>query len=143
AAGNPEFSNLPRKYKTSVSGCAYSCTDHEINDISFAGVIGPDGTPGFDLWVGGGLSTNPMLAKRLGVFVEEERVPEVWAGVTSLFRDYGYRRLRARARLKFLVSDWGPERFREVLEKEYLGGSLPDGPAVEVPTAGHRDHVGV
>jgi sulfite reductase (ferredoxin) len=143
AAGNPEFSNLPRKYKTSVSGCAYACTDHEINDISFAGVTGPDGTPGFDLWVGGGLSTNPMLAKRLGVFVEEERVPEVWAGVTGLFRDYGYRRLRARARMKFLVHDWGTERFREVLEKEYLGGSLPDGPAVEVPAAGHRDHVGV
>ncbi|MDR0342145.1 MAG: nitrite/sulfite reductase [Nocardiopsaceae bacterium] len=143
AAGNPEFSNLPRKYKTSVSGCAYACTDHEINDISFAGVIGPDGTPGFDLWVGGGLSTNPMLAKRLGVFVEEDRVPEVWAGVTGLFRDYGYRRLRARARMKFLVHDWGTERFREVLEKEYLGGSLPDGPAVEVPPAGHRDHVGV
>ncbi|MBO0769999.1 MAG: nitrite/sulfite reductase [Actinobacteria bacterium] len=143
AAGNPEFSNLPRKYKTSVSGCAYACTDHEINDISFAGVIGPDGTPGFDLWVGGGLSTNPMLAQRLGVFVEEERVPEVWAAVTGLFRDYGYRRLRARARLKFLVHDWGTERFREVLEKEYLGGSLPDGPAVEVPPAGHRDHLGV
>ena len=126
AAGNPAFANLPRKFKTAISGCSSQCTAHEVNDISFVGVAGPDGTPGFDLWVGGGLSTNPMLAKRIGAFVEPDRVPEVWAGVAGIFRDYGYRRLRSRARLKFLVSDWGPERFREVLEKEYLGYALPD-----------------
>jgi sulfite reductase (ferredoxin) len=142
AAGNPEFTNLPRKYKTAVSGCASQCTAHEINDISFVGVVGPGGTPGFDLWVGGGLSTNPMIARRLGVFVEPDRAPEVWAGVTGLFRDYGYRRLRSRARLKFLVADWGTERFREVLEKEYLGGALPDGPEPQPPPAGTRDHIG-
>jgi sulfite reductase (ferredoxin) len=141
--GSPEFSNLPRKFKTTISGCADHCTVHEINDISFVGVIGPDGTPGYDLWVGGGLSTNPKLAVRLGVFVTPEQLPEAWAGVTSIFRDYGYRRSRNRARLKFLVSDWGPERFREVLEKEYLGYSLADGPAPEVPRAKRRDHVGV
>jgi sulfite reductase (ferredoxin) len=143
AAANPEFTNLPRKYKTAISGCAAQCTAHEINDISFVGVTGPDGTPGFDLWVGGGLSTNPMLAQRLGVFVTTDRVPEVWSGVTTLFRDYGYRRLRSRARLKFLVADWGTERFREVLEKEYLGGALPDGPEPPAPPPGARDHVGV
>jgi sulfite reductase (ferredoxin) len=99
--------------------------------------------PGFDLWVGGGLSTNPKLAVRLGTFIEPDRVPEVWAGVTGVFRDYGYRRMRTRARIKFLVADWGAERFREVLEKEYLGGALPDGPAPPPPPAGSRDHVGV
>jgi sulfite reductase (ferredoxin) len=143
ATTHPGFTNLPRKYKTTVSGCASLCTAHEINDISFVGVTGPGGTPGFDLWVGGGLSTNPMLAQRLGVFVEPDRVPDVWAGVTGVFRDYGYRRLRSRARLKFLVADWGTERFREVLEKEYLGGALPDGPAPVIPPAGDRDHIGV
>jgi sulfite reductase (ferredoxin) len=143
AAGNPEFANLPRKYKTTVSGCASHCTAHEINDISFVGVIGPDGTPGFDLWVGGGLSTNPMLARRLGVFVRPDQVAAVWTGVTGLFRDYGYRRLRSRARLKFLVADWGAEKFREVLEKEYLAEPLPDGPAPAPPPAAGRDHVGV
>lgn len=143
AAGNPEFANLPRKFKTAISGCASHCTAHEVNDISFVGVEGPDGTPGFDLWVGGGLSTNPMIAKRLGVFVRPDQVPAVWAGVAGLFRDYGYRRLRSRARLKFLVADWGPERFREVLEKEYLGEALPDGPAPVAPAPGGRDHVGV
>jgi sulfite reductase (ferredoxin) len=141
--GSPEFSNLPRKFKTAISGCADHCTVHEINDISFVGVIGSGGTPGYDLWVGGGLSTNPKLAVRLGVFVTPEQLPEAWAGVISIFRDYGYRRSRNRARLKFLVSDWGPERFREVLEKEYLGYSLAEGQAPEVPRGKRRDHVGV
>ena len=145
AAGNPEFANLPRKYKSAISGCAVHCVPHEVNDVSFVGApsSSPGGGPGFDLWVGGGLSTNPMLAQRLGAFVAPDRVPAVWAGVTALFRDYGYRRLRSRARLKFLVADWGPERFREVLEREYLGGPLPDGPAPAPPAAGTRDHVGV
>jgi sulfite reductase (ferredoxin) len=140
--GDPAFSNLPRKYKTSISGCVRHCTNHEINDIAFVGVIGPGGQPGYDLWVGGGLSTNPKFAVRLGAFVPPERVAEVWAGVTSVFRDYGYRRSRNHARLKFLIADWGPERFRDVLEKEYLDAPLPDGPE-PAPFAGHRGHVGV
>ena len=140
--GDPAFSNLPRKFKTSISGCAQHCTNHEINDVSFVGVLGPDGEPGFDVWVGGGLSTNPMFAQRLGVFVRPDEVSDVWAGVTSIFRDYGYRRSRNHARLKFLVADWGVERFREVLEKEYLQRALPDGPEPAGSPA-HRDHIGV
>ncbi len=144
ATSRDDFANLPRKYKTAISGCALQCAAHEINDISFVGVHGPGGQPGYDLWVGGGLSTNPMLAQRLGAFVPPERVPEVWAAVTSLFRDYGYRRLRSRARLKFLVADWGAERFREVLEREYLeGNGLADGPQPPAPAPGSRDHIGV
>jgi sulfite reductase (ferredoxin) len=144
ATSREDLANLPRKFKTAISGCALQCTAHEINDVSFVGVRGPDGEPGFDLWVGGGLSTNPMLAQRLGAFVPPARVPEVWAGVASLFRDYGYRRLRSRARLKFLVADWGAERFRDVLEREYLGGNgLTDGPAPPAPAPGSRDHIGM
>ena len=141
--GDPAFSNLPRKFKSAMSGCAAQCTVHEINDIAFVGVTGPYGEPGYDLWVGGGLSTNPMIAKRLGAFVQPDQVPEVWAGVTSVFRDYGYRRLRHRARLKFLIADWGPEKFLEVLEKEYLGYALPEGAPPPPPRDGRRDHVGV
>ncbi|WP_433240486.1 nitrite/sulfite reductase [Streptosporangium sp. CA-135522] len=141
--GDPAYSNLPRKFKTAVSGCPSHCTVHEINDIAFVGVVNERGEKGFDLWVGGGLSTNPMLAKRLGVFVTPEQVGAVWAGVIGIFRDYGYRRLRHRARIKFLVNDWGAEKFRDVLEKEYLGHTLPDGPAPEQPRGGRRDHVGV
>src|SRR6202012_4285260 len=128
--GDPELSNLPRKFKSSISGCSAQCTHHEINDVAFAAVRHPEtGEVGYDLWVGGGLSTNPMLAKRLGAFVRPGQVPEVWAAVCGVFRDYGYRRLRHRARIKFLIGDWGAPRFREVLEKEYLGYTLPDGPA--------------
>lgn len=141
--GDPAFSNLPRKFKTAVSGCPAHCTVHEINDIAFVGVVNEQGEKGYDLWVGGGLSTNPMLAKRLGVFISPEQVTPVWGGVIGIFRDYGYRRLRHRARIKFLVNDWGPEKFREVLESEYLGHALPDGPAPEQPRGGRRDHVGV
>jgi sulfite reductase (ferredoxin) len=141
--GDSAFSNLPRKFKSSISGCAAQCAIHEINDVAFVGVINEAGETGYDLWVGGGLSTNPMIGRRLGAFVRPGQVPEVWAGVAGLFRDYGYRRLRHRARIKFLVADWGPERFREVLEKEYLGYALPDGPAPAAPLHGIRDHVGV
>ena len=84
-----------------------------------------------------------MIAKRLGAFVRADQVPEVWAAVASVFRDYGYRRLRHRARIKFLVADWGKEKFREVMEKEYLGYALPDGPAPVNVDGAARDHVGV
>jgi sulfite reductase (ferredoxin) len=142
--GDPAFSNLPRKYKTSISGCAAQCTNPEINDVSFVGVLGPDGVAGYDLQVGGGLSTNPMFAQRLGVFVPAERVAETWAGVTGLFREYGYRRSRNHARFKFLVKDWGPEKVRDALEREFLeAGPLPDGPAAIPTTISRRDHLGV
>ena len=141
--GDSAFSNLPRKFKSSISGCAAQCAIHEINDVAFVGVLNENGEQGYDLWVGGGLSTNPMIGKRLGTFVRPDQAAEVWAGVAGLFRDYGYRRLRHRARIKFLVADWGVERFREVLEKEYLGYALPDGPAPTAPLHGIRDHVGV
>jgi sulfite reductase (ferredoxin) len=140
--GDQAYSNLPRKYKTALTGHPLQDVVPEINDIAFVGVEHPVHGPGFDLWVGGGLSTNPMLAERLGAWVPLEEVPEVWAGVTSVFRDYGYRRLRSRARLKFLIADWGPEKFREVLENEYLQRKLVDGPAPATPER-PGDHVGV
>ncbi|MGH3724132.1 MAG: nitrite/sulfite reductase [Mycobacterium sp.] len=138
--GKKEYANLPRKFKTAISGL--QDVVHEINDVAFIGVVHPEHGPGLDVWVGGGLSTNPMLAQRLGVWVPLEDVPDVWEGVVSIFRDYGYRRLRAKARLKFLVKDWGVEKFREVLETEYLKRPLIDGPA-PVQATRPIDHVGV
>ncbi|MGI8816623.1 MAG: nitrite/sulfite reductase [Pseudonocardia sp.] len=140
--GSKEFSNLPRKFKSAISGSPRHDVVHEINDIAFVGVRHPEHGPGFDLWVGGGLSTNPKIGVRLGAWVPLDEVADVWAGVVSLFRDYGYRRLRHRARIKFLVADWGAEKFREVLESEYLERKLVDGPAPEHWT-GARDHIGV
>jgi len=140
--GDPSFSNLPRKFKISISGCAHHCAQPEINDIGLAGARGPDGQGGFDLWVGGGLSTNPMFAKRLGSFVEPDQAVDVVVGITEVFREWGYRRARNRARMKFLVQDWGPIKFREVLE-ERLGFQLArfDPPAMN--GASHREHVGI
>lgn len=138
--GKPDFADLPRKYKTAISGL--QDVAHEINDVAFIGVNHPEHGPGLDLWVGGGLSTNPMLAQRVGAWVPLGEVPEVWAAVTSVFRDYGHRRLRAKARLKFLIKDWGIAKFREVLETEYLKRPLIDGPAPE-PVKHPIDHVGV
>jgi sulfite reductase (ferredoxin) len=140
--GDPQYSNLPRKFKTALTGHPVHDVAPEVNDVAFVGVVHPEYGPGFDLWVGGGLSTNPMLAVRLGTWVPREEVAEVWAGVVAVFRDYGYRRLRTRARIKFLVADWGAEKFRDVLETEYLKRPLIDGPAPAVPTE-PGDHVGI
>jgi sulfite reductase (ferredoxin) len=138
--GDPKYSNLPRKFKTAISGL--QDVAHEINDIAFIGVNHPEYGPGLDLWVGGGLSTNPMLAQRVGAWIPLDEVPDVWEAVVSAFRDYGYRRLRTKARLKFLIKDWGIEKFRQVIEDEYLGRKLIDGPA-PAPLTAPRDHVGV
>ncbi|MBV9088862.1 MAG: nitrite/sulfite reductase [Mycobacteriaceae bacterium] len=138
--GNKDYANLPRKYKTAISGLQDVC--HEVNDIAFIGVVHPEHGPGLDVWVGGGLSTNPMLGQRLGAWVPLAEVPDVWEGITSVFRDYGYRRLRAKARLKFLIKDWGVEKFRHVLETEYLKRPLIDGPAPQ-PVIHPIDHIGV
>ena len=67
---------------------------------------------------------------------------DAWHGVAQIFRDYGYRRLRNKARLKFLLAEWGTEKFRQVLQDEYLGYALPDGPAAPKPLT-QGDHVGV
>ena len=139
---NDEFQNLPRKFKTAISGNARQDVVHEINDLAFIGVEHPELGPGFECYVGGGLSTNPMLAQSLGAFVTLEQVPDVWANVVRIFRDYGYRRLRNRARLKFLVKEWGVEKFRQILEDDYLGYKLADGPKAPNNLV-DRDHIGV
>jgi len=139
---NPEFSNLPRKYKISISGCEHNCAQAEINDIGLVGAVHPNGERGFDLWVGGGLSTNPMFAKRLNAFVRPDQVTDVVCGITTVFRDWGYRRARNRARMKFLVQDWGPNRFREVLE-DTLGFKLTEFDPPAMNGGSHREHTGI
>jgi sulfite reductase (ferredoxin) len=140
--GDPSFSNLPRKFKTAITGHPSLDVAPEVNDVAFVPTSHPEHGVGFDVWVGGGLSTNPRLASSLGVWIPLAEVPDVWHGVISIFRDYGYRRLRSRARLKFLVADWGVQRFREVLETEYLHRTLTDGEPPGKPV-GNGDHVGV
>jgi sulfite reductase (ferredoxin) len=140
--GLKELANLPRKFKTAISGHPSLDVVPQINDVAFVGVNHPEHGPGWAVWVGGGLSTNPFIAQDLGVWVSSEDAPEVWKGVVEVFRDYGYRRLRSKARIKFLVNDWGAEKFRQVLEDEYLQRKLVDGPAPELRTE-PGDHVGI
>ncbi|NGQ95348.1 nitrite/sulfite reductase [Brevibacillus sp. SYP-B805] len=123
---NRDFSNLPRKYKISISASIYNSAHAEINDLAFTPavkVIDGQEVAGFHVWVGGGLSAKPYLAKQLDIFVVPERVVDVAVAVTSIFRDYGYREKRHNARLKYLVADWGPEKFQEKLVE--LTGELP------------------
>jgi sulfite reductase (ferredoxin) len=139
---NREFSNLPRKFKITVSGCSLYCTGHEISDIGLVALRRPDGRVAFDLWVGGGLGSKERFADRLGAHVPAGEVVEVCRHICALFRDHGNRDSRARARMKFLLEEWGPRRFREELERR-LGRALTDGDAPSVPVTANRAHVGI
>ena len=140
--GNHEFSNLPRKFKITVSGCSSYCTGHEINDIGLVALRLPGGEVVFDLWVGGGLGSKERFADRLGAHIRSAEVVEVCHHICAIFRDEGNRQSRSLARLKFLLADWGPERFRKELEKR-LGRRLTDGDAPAVPVTANRAHIGL
>lgn len=123
---NRDFSNLPRKFKMSISANIYNTAHAEINDLAFTPAVKTiDGKEviGFHVWVGGGLSAKPHLAQKLNLFVRPEDVLKVAVGVTTIFRDHGYREKRHHARLKFLVADWGPEKF--LTELKMLIGEMP------------------
>lgn len=115
---NKDFSNLPRKYKMSLSSNIYNAAHAEINDLAFTPatkIINGEKIIGFHVRVGGGLSAKAFMSQPLDVFVRPEEVLKVAVGVTTIFRDYGYREKRHQARLKFLVADWGAEKFKEKL----------------------------
>lgn len=126
---NEDFSNLPRKYKISISTNVHNAANAEINCLSFVPArkeIDGRVTEGFHIKVGGGLSARPFLAQTLDVFVKPEDVKATTIAITTIFRDYGYREKRVRSRLKFLIADWGVDRFKEVLE-QHTGPLLSKG----------------
>jgi sulfite reductase beta subunit-like hemoprotein len=139
-----EYSDLPRKHKITISACPHQCNAPEMHCIALLGTL-LDGRPGFAVKVGGGLSTWPRLADDLGVFVPAAEALATLRGILDVWReDRRYRLSRARARLKFMVDDLGPQRFRERVE-ERLGRPLlplPDSAAPAAPAAEH-DHAGV
>ncbi len=141
--GNRAYSNLPRKHKYTISACPAQCNAPEIHDVALVGVV-LDGVPGFAVRVGGGLSATPRLSRDLGVFVPAEPVEgvvEVLRAVTDTWQDdLRYRLSRAKARIKFMVDDYGPEGVRARVEAR-LGRRLADGRAPE-PTH-DTDHLGV
>jgi sulfite reductase (ferredoxin) len=152
---NPEFYNLPRKFKISISGCRDWCSYPEINDLAFTPVVRESSAGssrgsgksevGFSLRVGGGLSTEPHLAVRLNAFVRPEQVIAVARAVSELFRDADVlRENRERARLKylFLQHGWTAESFLQEIERK-LGYKLDPGVPELPPDDVFRDHVGV
>jgi ferredoxin-nitrite reductase len=136
-----EYSDLPRKHKITISACAHQCNAPEMHCIALLGTR-RGGSPGFGVKVGGGLSTWPRLADDLGVFVPAAEAVEVLRAILDVWReDRRYRLSRARARLKFMIDDLGPGRFRERVEQR-LGRPLADGAAPAAPADEH-DHTGV
>ncbi len=139
--GNREYANLPRKFKISVTGCLEDCAQAEINDIGMLPARLEDGTIGFNLRVGGGLSDGPRMASDIDVFVRPEEAVEITRGVAQVFGELGDRENRWTARMRYLVQKIGPEAFREELRKRV---SVELTPAGEDLTKHYRgDHVGV
>jgi ferredoxin-nitrite reductase len=138
--GNPDYSDLPRKHKITISACADRCNAPEINCIALVGVL-RDGEPGFAVKVGGGLSSVPRIARDLGVFVRpDEALPVLRALLDAWKEDLRYRVSRVKARLKFMVDDYGPEGMRAEVERR-LGYALPDYELA--PPGPFADHLGI
>jgi len=146
--GNPDFCNLPRKYKISITGCRVWCSYPEINDIGLTAVArAQNGHPeiGFALRVGGGLSTDPLFGQQLNAFVRWNQVIPVIRGVTEIFRGADVlRENRERARLKFLFlrHGWTAQRFQAELEQR-IGFRLDPAVPEDAPADVYRDHVGI
>jgi ferredoxin-nitrite reductase len=139
--GNREYANLPRKFKMSVTGCLEDCAQAEINDIGMLPARLEDGTLGFNVRVGGGLSDGPRMASDIDVFVRPEEAVEITRGIAQVFGELGDRENRWICRMRYLVQELGPEGFREELEKRTAFELTPAG---EDLTKHYRgDHVGV
>ncbi|MFC7131366.1 nitrite/sulfite reductase [Haloferax chudinovii] len=154
--GNDDHSNLPRKWKVSITGCREGCGQGDINDLALEPAtkeIDGEETRGFNIRIGGGLSRNePRFARDIDVFVTPEQAAEVSGAISALFRDNGDRDNRYNARIKFLMDEWGAEKFRDVLQEEYVdfeletaGDDLRSEYSYNSGYAdgGHSDHVGI
>ncbi len=139
---NRDFSNLPRKYKISISGCEIHCSQPDINCVGLFGLRNSDGEAGYGIKVGGGLSSSPHMAQTMNVWIAPDQVWTVVEAVSKVFRDEGYRAKRNRARFKFLVEDWGVERIRAEVE-ERLGYALSTHEDFVYPRDQETDHMGI
>ncbi len=147
--GNPDFVNLPRKFKICITGCPEWCAYPEINDIGLTGVertVNGTREVGYSVRVGGGLSKDPHLALRLNAFIKPEQAEEVCYKIVEIYRDQQgtLRESRTHARLKFMfIKDgWTAETFLAELERK-LGYKLDPAPEESVPDDLFRDHTGV
>lgn len=137
--GNPEYLDLPRKFKIAFSGCGGDCVRLGINDLGMFGVE-HDGERGFIPFVGGSIGASqpgPTLARSLGVFVPENEAFEFVKTVVEIHRDHSSRESKVKARFKNLVSQWGIERLRNEIEERV--GSLE---RVDVEMPSPKNHNG-
>ena len=143
--GNKAFTNLPRKFNVAITACTASCTHAETQDVALTPatkIVEGEEVKGFNVSVGGKVGSGGLrLASPLGVFVQPEQAASICSHITLLFRDYGSRRARNRARLSFLIEAWGVSRFREELERRVGYRLMTAGR--DVRTARHADHVGI
>lgn len=139
--GNRAYANLPRKFKMSITGCVEDCAQAEINDIGMWPARADDGTLGFNLLVGGGLSDGERMASDIDVFVRQDQAVEITRAIAQTYGELGNRENRGLARMRYLVQELGPEGFRAELAAR-AAFELP--PAGEDLTRRYRgDHVGV
>ncbi|HWO73700.1 MAG TPA: ferredoxin--nitrite reductase [Dehalococcoidia bacterium] len=141
--GNREFTNLPRKFNVTITGCRENCTPAETQDLAMVPAIrAADGRPGFNVLVGGKMGSGGMtVAQPLDVFVLPEQAADFAAGLILLFRDEGPRDQRSRARFAFLVEEWGLERLRAEMERR-LGRELERSQR-DARLRSQNDHLGV
>ncbi len=139
--GNRDYANLPRKFKMSVTGCLEDCAQAEINDIGLWPARQDDGTVGFNVLVGGGLSDGERMASDIDVFVLPDQAIEITRAIAQVYGELGNRENRGMARMRYLVQELGPEQFRAELAQRTRLSLVPAG---EDLTERYRgDHVGV
>jgi ferredoxin-nitrite reductase len=143
--GKREYSNLPRKFNVSLAGCRDDCGHAVAHDLGFVPAtrnVGGSRTVGFNVLVGGALGgTSPRLARPLDVFVPPAQVAPLFLAVLRVFRDYGPREQRTKARLKWLIAERGEAWLRQAVEQEMRCRLLHAGKDERARTAG--DHLGV
>ena len=134
------FSNLPRKFNIAISGCREDCIHAQTNDLSFVAAT-LEGVAGFNVLVGGALGgQSPELAQPLDAFVTSAEVVPLAEAILETFRDCGDREKRKQTRLKFLIREWGIDRFRAAVEQR-LGRPLAhEGDSATTRHGG--DHIG-
>lgn len=136
---------LPRKFKTGFALPEDNCIDIYTQDLGFLGVVENDEIVGYNVLVGGGLGTTPSVKDtfpavgRKMTYVTSDRVCDVAEAIVKVQRDFGNRENRKRARMKYLIHDWGLAKFKAKVE-EYFGESLPDPHPADV--TGIEDHMG-
>ncbi len=136
---------LPRKFKTAVGLSTDNCVDIYAQDVGLLAIVEDGRLRGFNLLVGGGLGmthnkgdTTACLAQPLG-FVPLAHGVEAVRIVAAIFRDHGNRSDRRHARLKYLLAEWGLDRFREEFRRR---ARFTLGPVAPLPQLPFHDHLG-